>query len=65
MSLYGAGLAPAEQAATQWPLPGQMNAVSVRVNGNPVPLLFVSPQQINFLLPFETERLRDHRELCG
>jgi uncharacterized protein (TIGR03437 family) len=55
VSLYGTSLAPAEQAATPSHLPKQMSAVSVRVNGNPVPLLFVSPQQINFLLPFETQ----------
>jgi uncharacterized protein (TIGR03437 family) len=33
----------------------QMHAVSVSVNGTAVPLFFVSPQQINFLLPFEIQ----------
>ena len=55
VSLYGTALAPAEQTARSWPLPTQMSAVSVNVNGMAVPLLFVSPQQINFLLPFETQ----------
>ena len=32
-----------------------MNGVSVEANGKAVPLLFVSPNQINFLLPFETQ----------
>jgi len=54
VSLFGAGLAPAEQSARGSPLPAQMNGVSIEVNGKPAPLLFVSPQQINFLLPFET-----------
>jgi uncharacterized protein (TIGR03437 family) len=53
-SLYGSGLAPGGQRAVRWPLPTQMNAVSVKVNSIPAPLLFVSPEQINFLLPFET-----------
>ena len=55
VSLYGSGLAPGEQITTGWPLPTRMNGVSVEVNGKAVPLLFVSPNQINFLLPFETQ----------
>ena len=53
-SLYGVGLAPAEQVATRFPLPTQMNSVSVQVNGRAVPLFYVGPQQINFLLAFDT-----------
>ena len=55
VSLYGSGLGPAEQIAASWPLPTRMNGVSVEVNGKAVPLLFVSLNQINFLLPFETQ----------
>jgi uncharacterized protein (TIGR03437 family) len=51
ISLFGSGLAPSEQAATKLPLPIQMSAVSVIVNGSRVPLYYVGPQQINFLLP--------------
>jgi uncharacterized protein (TIGR03437 family) len=52
VALYGTGLAPAEQVAASWPLPEQMNGVSVRVDGRTMPLLYVGPRQINWLLPF-------------
>ena len=55
VSLYGSGLGPTEQIAASWPLPTRMHGVSVEVNGKAVPLLFVSLDQINFLLPFETQ----------
>lgn len=32
-------------------MPTQLNGASVTVNGNPVPVSYVSPTQINFLLP--------------
>src|SRR5262249_28397406 len=32
-------------------MPTQLNGASVTVNGNPVPASYVSPTQINFLLP--------------
>jgi uncharacterized protein (TIGR03437 family) len=51
ITLYGNGLAPAEQIASRWPLPAQMNGVAVKVNGTAAPLLFVGPEQINFLMP--------------
>ncbi len=53
VSLFGRNLAPREQAASRFPLPLQMSATAVRVNGTPAPLLYVSPSQINFLLPHE------------
>ena len=55
VSVYGTSLSPLEQSATRWPLPTQLSSVSVSVNGSAVPLLFVAPQQINFLLPFGTQ----------
>jgi uncharacterized protein (TIGR03437 family) len=55
VSIYGTGLAPGEQIAAQYPLPIQMSGVSVSVNDRRVPLLFVSPELINFQMPFETE----------
>jgi uncharacterized protein (TIGR03437 family) len=57
VSLYGIGLAPLEQTATTFPLPSQMSAVSVRVNGRTVPLFYVGPQQINFLMPLDAAPL--------
>jgi uncharacterized protein (TIGR03437 family) len=53
ISLYGDGLAPAEQVSTRVPWPLQMNGVMVKVNGTPVPLHSVGPAQINCLLPFD------------
>ena len=50
-SLFGANLAPGSQIAVRLPLPTQMNATSVLVNGVPAPLLFAGPGQINFQLP--------------
>jgi uncharacterized protein (TIGR03437 family) len=53
VSIYGAGLAPLEQTAARFPLPAQVGSVSVRVNGMAVPLFYVGPEQINFLLPLD------------
>jgi uncharacterized protein (TIGR03437 family) len=54
VSIFGDNLAPDEQVAVSVPFPSQMNSVAVRVNGEAVPLQFVSRQQINFFLPLET-----------
>jgi hypothetical protein len=56
MSVYGTGLAPAgtsQQAGTP-PLPLNLAGVSVTVNGQPAPLSFVSPGQLNIQVPYET-----------
>jgi uncharacterized protein (TIGR03437 family) len=50
-SLYGERLSFGEQAGLQFPLRTQMNATAVKVNGTAVPLLYVGPTQVNFLLP--------------
>ncbi|MEZ5396577.1 MAG: hypothetical protein R2724_27805, partial [Bryobacterales bacterium] len=39
-------------------LPQRLNGVTVWIDGRPAPLLFVSPTQINFLVPAETPRGR-------
>lgn len=54
VSIYGTSLAGAIGGAASTPLPNSLNGVSVTVNGATVPLLYVSPGQINFQLPFET-----------
>lgn len=53
-SIFGSGLSVAESAqAVSLPLPRELAGVQVRVNGVAAPLLFVSPGQINFQIPFE------------
>lgn len=53
VSVFGMRLAQGEQFGARFPLPRQMNGVTVRVNGAPAPLLYVSPGQINFFLPYD------------
>jgi len=50
-TLFGERLSQGEQVATRFPLPSRMNAVTVHVNGQAAPLVYVGPGQINFLLP--------------
>jgi len=52
-SLFGSGLADELAVATSLPLPTTLAGVSVEVNGFPAPLIFVSPNQINFQTPWE------------
>lgn len=52
--IFGHDLAGGSSAqASSVPLPYTLNSVSVAVGGIPAPLLFVSPGQINALIPFE------------
>jgi len=53
VALFGERFSFGEQVATRFPLPTQMNAVVVRVNGTPAPLFYVGPGQINFALPYD------------
>ncbi|GEM_PF-390603 len=55
-SIFGSDLATSAQAATTTPLPTTLANTSVRVKDGagverPAPLFFVSPTQINFLIP--------------
>ncbi len=52
VSLFGRRLAPLPQAVLQFPIPTQMHTVQVKVNGTPLPLFYVGPEQINFHLPY-------------
>lgn len=54
-TLFGTNLSPGSQIASQLPLPTQMNATSVLVNGVPAPLIFAGPEQINFQIPLGTQ----------
>ena len=50
--MYGASMARSGETADSWPLPLSLANVAVTVNGVAAPLLFVSPQQINFQVPW-------------
>jgi len=53
-SLFGANFAAATEAFSTVPLPTTLAGVSLEINGTPVPLYFVAPNQINAQLPFDT-----------
>jgi uncharacterized protein (TIGR03437 family) len=53
-SIYGFGLAAAPLAATVQPWPLTLGGVSVVIDGRSAPLLYVSPDQINFEVPADT-----------
>jgi uncharacterized protein (TIGR03437 family) len=54
ITLYGNQLSPVNLATSQMPLPTALGQSCLTVNGLAVPVLFVSPGQINAQLPFET-----------
>jgi uncharacterized protein (TIGR03437 family) len=51
VSAFGANLASRIELAQSLPLPQALGDSTVTVNGVPAPLFFVSPTQINFLIP--------------
>ena len=53
--LFGRDLAPEVAVAQEIPLPRELAGTSLLINSVPVPLFFVSPTQINFQVPWETE----------
>ncbi len=64
-SLFGSQLATGVAQAGSIPLPTTLANATVFVNDAPVPLIFVSPGQINFQMPFEvsgTARVRVERQ---
>lgn len=52
-TLFGAHLASALNTAAA-PLPTSLAGVSISVNGRPAPILAVTPNQVNFQVPWET-----------
>ena len=52
-SVFGLNLATSITDASKVPLPTTLAEASVRLNGIAAPLFFVSPQQINFQVPWE------------
>jgi len=54
ISLFGSQLSPVNIATNEIPLPTALADSCLSVNGLPVPILFVSPSQINAQMPFES-----------
>ncbi|MEP6962257.1 MAG: hypothetical protein ABI995_09265, partial [Acidobacteriota bacterium] len=53
-SIYGTNLSPTNIATKEIPLPTALGDSCLTVNGQPIPLIFVSPTQINGQMPFQT-----------
>jgi uncharacterized protein (TIGR03437 family) len=51
VAAFGSNLAPRVEVAQSFPLPTSLAGTTLTINGVPAPLLFVSPTQINFLVP--------------
>lgn len=54
ITVFGSQLSPVNLATSEIPLPTALADSCLTVNGLPVPVLFVSPGQINAQMPFET-----------
>lgn len=52
ISLFGTNLSPLNLATNEMPLPTALGESCLTINGAPVPVLFVSPTQINAQVPF-------------
>lgn len=53
VTIQGTNLSPVNIASSERPLPTALGESCLTVNGLPVPVLFVSPTQINAQLPFQ------------
>jgi len=54
ITVFGSQLSPVNLATSEIPLPTALADSCLTVNGLPVPILFVSPNQLNEQMPFET-----------
>ena len=52
ISIFGSNLATAKTSASTLPLPQTLSDTQVLLGGKPMPLVYVSPQQINAVVPF-------------
>ncbi|HVW11895.1 MAG TPA: IPT/TIG domain-containing protein, partial [Bryobacteraceae bacterium] len=52
-TIYGSGLAAGTGTSASFPLPMSLAGASVTVGGFPAPMLYASPGQVNFQIPFE------------
>lgn len=55
VSIFGSNLSPVNQATSVMPLPTALGESCLTVNGQPVPMMFVSPSQINAQLPYQID----------
>ncbi len=55
VSIFGSNLSPVNQASQQTPLPTALGESCLTVNGVPVPVVYVSANQINGQIPFQAE----------
>ena len=55
ISVYGQSMSPVNMATKEIPLPTALGESCLTVNGVPLPVLFVSSQQINGQLPFNVD----------
>jgi uncharacterized protein (TIGR03437 family) len=55
VSIFGSNLSPVNQVSSVLPLPTALGESCLTVNGQPVPMIFVSPSQINAQLPYQIE----------
>ena len=53
VAIFGSNLASAKKAAASEQLPKELDGVSVTIGGIAAPLSFISPGQINAIIPFE------------
>ncbi len=53
VSVFGNQLSPVNLATSEIPLPTALANSCLSVNGQPIPVLFVSPNQINAQMPFQ------------
>lgn len=53
ITVYGSNLSPTNLAASQIPVPTALANSCITVNGQPIPLIFVSPAQVNAQMPFQ------------
>jgi len=54
LTIYGSQLASTTALTSSVPLPAQMAGVTVTINGVPAPLWYVSENQLNVQIPYET-----------
>src|ERR1039458_9110754 len=58
VSIFGTQLASAAASASSIPLPTQLNGVYVKVGSVAAFLLYVSPDQVNAVIPFEVATVK-------
>jgi uncharacterized protein (TIGR03437 family) len=54
ISVFGSQLSPVNMATSEMPLPTALADSCLTVNGLPMPILFVSPNQVNAQVPFQS-----------